>query len=212
MIFPDVFIPFSEEIGLVKEIDKFMMHKSMQVCNSWLEKGLDFGVLSLNAANAELDKMSFLSQVQELLEIHNFDASRLEIEILERQSMSNQGQALAVLHGLRALGVSISIDDFGTGYSSLSYLKNLPINTLKIDRSFIKDLPDDKDDKAIVKAIITLAKNLGFVTIAEGAETKEQVAFLTVEGCDKIQGYYYSKPLCASDFEALLRKGFGTLG
>ena len=204
LVFPDAFIPFSEEVGLVSKIDEYMMQATLKQAKIWLEKGLDFGVLSLNASVVDLGDMAFVSRVEQMLKQFSCDPARLEIEILERQTMKHQEKVLKVLHALRDLGVSLSIDDFGTGYSSLSYLKNLPVNTLKIDRSFVMDLPNDKDAIAIVKAIITLAENLSLSTIAEGVEDKSQAEFLAKAGCNKIQGYYYSKPIKAEDFEQML--------
>jgi EAL domain-containing protein (putative c-di-GMP-specific phosphodiesterase class I) len=118
--------------------------------------------------------------------------------------MSNPQNSIEMLNQIRNLGIVLSVDDFGTGYSSLSYLKKFPIDTLKIDRSFINDLPQDKDDAAIVKAIIALSKSLNIEVIAEGVETQEQLEFLLNEGCNNIQGYYYSKPLPADEFRAFL--------
>ena len=130
----------------------------------------------------------------------------LELEITENQIMNNPEISITILQEIRNLGIGISVDDFGTGYSSLSYLKRLPINKLKIDKSFIDDLPDDKDDVAITKAIIALAESLGLDLIAEGVETKEQLEFLVSKGCNIIQGYYYSKPLPAHAYRELLLK------
>ena len=120
--------------------------------------------------------------------------------------MKDPERSIDILRSIRSLGISISIDDFGTGYSSLSYLKKLPVSKLKIDRSFIIDVPEDEDDVAIVRTIIALAKNLGLETIAEGVETEGQIEFLVQEGCHNIQGYYYSKALSKAECEAFMKK------
>ena len=120
--------------------------------------------------------------------------------------MQNAEQAIAVMQALKKIGVKLSIDDFGTGYSSLSYLKRFPIDKLKIDQSFVRDLGEDEDDAAIVTAIIGLAKSLNLCVIAEGVEKKEQLEFLRAKGCDEVQGYYFSKPIPAADFEKLIWK------
>lgn len=205
LVFPNDFIPFAEEFGLLSEIDNFMMYETMKITKAWLDKGLSFGRLSLNVSTKELDDESFVHEIREAVSENNYETKYLELEILESQSIKNQEKVIKILSEIQNSGISISIDDFGTGYSSLSYLKKLPIDKIKIDRSFIKDLPQDKDSIAIVKTIIALAKNLDLGIIAEGVETKEQVDFLLAEGCEKIQGYYYSKPIRASEFEKLLK-------
>ena len=201
LIYPDTFIPFAEEIGLISEIDNFMMLSSMKQVMLWKDDGLKTGKLSVNLSVKQLSSKTYLSELKAILEEVTYDTKYLEIEITESYTINHQEKAIELLDEIRSLGISISIDDFGTGYSSLAYLKKLPINKLKIDRSFVKDIPSDKDDIAIVKTIIALAKNLGLEIIAEGAENKEQVDFLVKEGCDNIQGYFFSKPLSATDFE-----------
>jgi len=134
-------------------------------------------------------------------------AEWLELEITEGQIMNNPDQAIKILNNISDMGIEIAVDDFGTGYSSLSYLKKLPINKLKIDQSFVRNLPDDEEDAAIAKAVISLAQNLNLNIIAEGVETKEQKDFIINNGCPNIQGYFYSKPLPAGEFEHLLQKG-----
>ncbi|MDH4319780.1 MAG: EAL domain-containing protein, partial [Desulfobulbaceae bacterium] len=145
--------------------------------------------------------------VNETLEQTGLPANNLELEITEGILMQDTGKAIAILESLKKIGVTISMDDFGTGYSSLSYLKRLPIDVLKIDQSFIRNLSPDNEDATIVRTIIAMAKNLHLAVIAEGAESKEHVDFLIEEKCDQIQGYYYSKPLTTESFhEYLLNK------
>ena len=206
LIFPDAFITFAEEIGMLSTIDNYMMKKSMKIVLEWYKKGLNPGVLSLNLSAKQLENDKYVEEVKEIVTSIGFDYANLELEILEGQVMHHPKKAIEILEEIRDLGVMIAVDDFGTGYSSLSYLKTLPIDKLKIDRSFVRDLPANKDSVAIVKTIIALANNLDLEIIAEGAETKEQVDFLRAEGCAHIQGYYYSKPIPADKFEKLLQE------
>jgi diguanylate cyclase (GGDEF)-like protein len=208
LIFPDNFINFAEEIGLIVEIDTYMRKESMRITKEWTKKGLHFGKVSFNASTLELEDGNFVKHIKNDIEEMEYDTSKLELEILESQSIHNREKMITILQEIRDLGVSISIDDFGTGYSSLSYLKQLPINKLKIDRSFIIDVPSDTASVAIVKTIIALANNLGLELIAEGVETQEQIDFLIEHGCENIQGYYYSKPIPANKIEQLLINGF----
>jgi diguanylate cyclase (GGDEF)-like protein len=204
IVYPDKFIEFAEEIGVISEIDNFMMQDSMKKVKEWKAKGLNTGMLSVNISAKQLSSKDYISEVKDMLQSVDFDPHDLEIEITESQIMDNPEKAIVILNSIRSLGVTISIDDFGTGYSSLAYLKKLPIGKLKIDRSFISELPEDKDDIAIVKTIISFTANLGMDIIAEGVETKEQVDFLLKEGCRNIQGYYFSKPLSVDDCEKYL--------
>lgn len=140
------------------------------------------------------------------MDAYDFQPQWLELEVTEGEVMQNPEHSIKKLRRLSDLGIEIAIDDFGTGYSSLSYLKKLPLNKLKIDRSFIRDLPEDEDDKAIAKAIIALGRTLNMKLIAEGVETQEQRNFLLENGCDYIQGYYYAKPLESDAISALLKQ------
>lgn len=195
LIHPGEFIPFCEGSELIIDIDKYMLVHSMRQVLQWKKEGIHTGKLSVNISTKKLEKSNFVSELRQIVLTEKFDPQYLDIEILESQIMSNPKKVIKILHELKALGLSISIDDFGTGYSSLSYLKELPIDTVKIDRSFIIDLPGDGDSVSIVRTIIALAKNLNLNIIAEGVETKEQLDFLMKEGCTNIQGYYFSKPL-----------------
>ena len=205
MIFPDKFIPFAEEIGLIGAIDDVMMRLSIQQVLEWHRKGIECGKISINLSARQLTSKNYIQELEETINDIGLDTRYIEIEITETHIMENPQHAMDILNKIRALGISISIDDFGTGYSSLSYLKKLPVTKLKIDRSFVMELPYDKDDVAIVKTIISLAKNLDLEIIAEGVEEKAQVDFLVREGCDNIQGYYFSKPLSKEDCEKFLK-------
>jgi len=199
MMAPDEFIPFCEETGLVLEIDKYMLIQSMKQIMKWQKEGLEFGKVSVNVSTKKIESSNYIEELTYIIDSLQFDTSVLELEILEGQIMKNPQKSIEILNKLRDLGISISIDDFGTGYSSLSYLKKLPVTKIKIDRSFVIDLPTSKDDVAIVRTIINLAENLKIGIIAEGVEKKEQLDFLVNEGCYNIQGYYFSKPLPADE-------------
>ena len=202
---PDKFIPFAEETGLIVEIDRWVMDTAMKQFSQWYQEGLNPGMLSLNLAIKQLHDKEYIDFIKSLFEKYHFSENWLEFEITEGRIMNDPESAIKTLKQIRALGISLAIDDFGTGYSSLSYLKRLPIDTLKIDREFIMHLPDDEDDAAISKAIIALGTSLNLNIIAEGVETLEQKNFLIDNGCQWIQGYYYSRPLTSNDMHTLLQ-------
>jgi len=204
LIAPFKFIPLAEESGLIIQIDRLVMKMAMKQFTEWQNMGLNPGLVSLNLAMKQLNTKDFIEYLKESMKEFNFQASWLELEVTEGDVMANPEASILKLQQLHALGISIAIDDFGTGYSSLSYLKKLPLDKLKIDRSFIKDIPDDEDDMAITRAIIALAKSLKLTLIAEGVETKEQKKFIVENGCELIQGYYYSQPLCSDDMQKFL--------
>lgn len=205
LISPADFIPIAEETGLIVKLDQLIMKKAIKDFATWYKKGYKPGCLSLNLSMMQLKSSDFISILKESLLTNNYDANNLELEVTEGQIMQNPDESIEKLKELSSYGIKLSVDDFGTGYSSLSYLKRLPINKLKIDRAFVKDLPNDEDDVAISKSIIALSKNLKLDVIAEGVETNEQKQFLVENGCNKIQGYLYSKPKGADDIEELLK-------
>jgi diguanylate cyclase (GGDEF)-like protein len=204
IIYPDKFIPIAESTGLIKDIDRQVMIQAMSQVVDWREKGINPGTLSLNLSVKLLSDSSFLNTIEEVLSNANCKAEWVEFEVTESQLMENPEDCISKLNHLNQLGFKISIDDFGTGYSSLSYLKKLPLSKLKIDRSFVDGLPNDNEDLSICKAIISMAKSLSLDIIAEGIETKDQKDSIIELGCEKIQGYFYSKPLSAEDLETLL--------
>ena len=205
LVAPFKFIPLAEESGLIVKIDRLVMKMAMTQFKTWQEEGLNPGVLSLNLAMKQLDSKNFLEYLSEIMNELKFDFKWLEFEVTEGQVMNNPEASIKKLNQLHDLGISIAIDDFGTGYSSLSYLKKLPLDKLKIDRSFIQDIPNDEDDVAITKAIIALAKSLKLTIIAEGVETQQQKEFIVKNNCELIQGYFYHKPLTAEKMQELLR-------
>jgi len=201
---PFEFIPLAEENGLIIDIDRIVMKKAMRQFSQWYEQGLNPGILALNLSMRQLSDNHFITYLLKTMQEYNFQSSWLELEVTEGQMMSNPEQSIRKLKRLSEMGIEIAIDDFGTGYSSLSYLKKLPLNKLKIDQSFVRDIPDDEEDVAITKAIIALGKSLNLRLIAEGVETKEQKDFLLENNCHFIQGYYYSKPVPADEILTLL--------
>jgi len=205
IVSPMDFIPLAEELGLIVEIDRIVMKQAMAQFSKWYEEKIYPGKLSLNLAMAQLRQKDFSTLLFETMRQYNFKKEWLTLEVTETQVMSNPQLSIKKLQQLHDNGVEISVDDFGTGYSSLSYLKKLPLSKLKIDKSFIDDIPKDEDDVAITKAIIALAQSLNLGLIAEGVETQEQKEFLRENGCDCIQGYFYSKPLPADEMTKFLQ-------
>lgn len=208
LVSPNYFIPLAESTGLIVEIDRYVMKTAMRDLAHWREQGLTPGVLSMNLAIKQLKQQDFLSTFDRLMRETSCKPEWIALEVTEGQIMSNPEESIKVLRTLSDLGIALSVDDFGTGYSSLSYLKKLPIDKLKIDQSFVRDLPDDEEDAAIAKAVIALAKSLNLGIIAEGVETEKQKNFMIENGCEHIQGYLYSKPAPASEFKLLLSRGF----
>jgi diguanylate cyclase (GGDEF)-like protein/PAS domain S-box-containing protein len=206
LLYPDKFISLAEETGLIIQIDQWVMKTAMKQVSKWYKAGLNPGVLAVNLSIKQLECGDFSQKVQDRLEKYNFDPKWLELEITEGQMMKKTEEVIIKLNQINDLGIRISIDDFGTGYSSLLLLKRLPIHRLKIDRSFVKDIPDDEEDVAIIKAIIALAKSLNLDLIAEGVETKEQNDFLITHECTNIQGNYYSYPVPEKVMEKILLK------
>lgn len=204
LIAPDQFIPLAERTGLIVDIGAQVLQRVCGHARQWLDAGLDFGRLAINVAAPQIERHDFAGLLATALAQTGVPPHRIEIEITESLLMENPAHARETLLAIQALGVTTAIDDFGTGYSSLASLKQLPIDNLKIDRTFIKDLPRDPNDIAITRAVVSMAHSLGFTVIAEGIETEDQERFLKEEGCDEGQGYLYSRPLPAREFEAWL--------
>jgi len=206
MIFPDKFIPLAELTGMIVELDRLVMRKAITAFTQWHTAGLNPRKISLNLAIKQLAEEDFIAFVTELVGDRKYLLNMLEFEVTETQVMSNPQESIATLQKIHDLGILLSVDDFGTGYSSLSYLKKLPISKLKIDKSFVDELPNNSEDVAIAKTIISLCKSLGLSVIAEGVENLEQKDFLLANGCDNIQGYLYSKPLSQEDMTQFLKE------
>ena len=208
LISPDKFIPLAESTGLIVELDRYVMRTAMIQIVQWHKDGLNPGALAMNLAVKQLQQKDFIPMFKKLMQETDCKAQWIELEVTEGQVMTHPEEAIVRLKEISDLGIELAVDDFGTGYSSLAYLKRLPIDKLKIDQAFVRDLPDDEEDAGITKAVIALSKSLNLKVIAEGVETKEQRDFLVENGCKKIQGYFYSKPVPANEFENILRNGF----
>ncbi|MBD8149362.1 EAL domain-containing protein [Pseudomonas fluorescens] len=207
---PEHFIALAEENGTILQIGDWVLEQACRQLHAWQDTYEDFGPLSVNLAGAQLRQPNLLSRIEQLLRDYRLEPGCLQLEITENFIMSQAEEALTVLHQLKKLGVQLAIDDFGTGYSSLSYLKRLPLDFLKIDQSFVRGLPDDPHDAAIVRAIIALGHSMQFTIIAEGVENPAQQAFLAAEGCEQMQGYIVSLPLPPQLFaETFLRTRMG---
>lgn len=199
MISPEIFIPLAEESNYIIELGEWVLDQACQQLRAWLDLGVTGLSVAVNLSAVQLHHSEMLCQAQHKLAFYQLEPHNLELEVTETGLMQDIKAAATNLRGLRALGVRVAIDDFGTGYSSLSYLKTLPIDKIKIDKSFVRDIFDIEDDAIIVKTIIQLSKNLGMQVIAEGVETLEQERFLIELGCDEGQGYLYSKPVIAAE-------------
>jgi diguanylate cyclase (GGDEF)-like protein len=205
-IAPDFFIPIAEQSRCILSIGAWVLDKACRQLREWHDQGFDNLRMAVNLSTVQLHHANLPSQVDQLLRHYRLPAGSLELEITETGLMEDIGTAAQNLLSLRRAGALIAIDDFGTGYSSLSYLKSLPLDKIKIDRSFVRDLSEDEDDATIVRTIIQLARNLGMRVIAEGVETSAQERYVIDQGCDEGQGYFYSKPLAAADLTAFLHQ------
>lgn len=201
---PAQFITIAEEVGLIETIGEWVLNTACAEIKEWHSQGLEDLSVSVNLSAFQLRRGDLPELIKEALRTHQLPADKLDLELTESLIMENLDDNIAQLQAIRQLGVSLSLDDFGTGYSSLSYLKRFPINTLKIDRSFITDIEHSAQDCAITQAIIDMAHNLDMQVVAEGVETQRQLEILTDMGCDIIQGYYISRPLPEAEIRALL--------
>lgn len=207
LVSPARFIPLAEETGLIRQVGRWVLEEGCRQLRQWLDQGLWQGTLSLNLSGQQLAQDDLVEQVARILDLHGIPAHFLKLEVTEGFVMAQAEGAIERLHELRRLGVSIAIDDFGTGYSSLSYLKRLPVDELKIDQSFIRELDLDVKDAAIVRSILSLGQNLGLQVMAEGVEREEQQQLLRQFGCPGVQGFLFGRPLPSEEFGALLRQG-----
>jgi diguanylate cyclase (GGDEF)-like protein/PAS domain S-box-containing protein len=204
MISPEKFIPLAEQTGLILPIGEWVLRQACAQASAWQAAGWPLR-MSVNLSARQFRLPGLDSLIRGILDETGLDPGRLDIELTESMIVHDPAAVAAILTSMEKLGVQISIDDFGTGYSSLSHLKRFPVDVLKIDQSFVRDCTTDADDAAIVRAIVIMAHALGIQTIAEGAETKEQLEFLRRNGCDAIQGYYFSRPVPAEEIARLLR-------
>ncbi|MDO8789157.1 MAG: EAL domain-containing protein [Sulfuritalea sp.] len=200
LVVPARFIPLAEESGSIVALGEWVQRAACRHWAEWALAGLNPGVLSINVSGVEFRRGQIEDTVRKVLEATRLPPELLELEITESAIMSQAEKSIRVLHGLRAMGISLAIDDFGTGYSSLAYLKRLPLNKLKIDQSFVFGLPGDAEDCAIVRAVIALGHSLQLKVIAEGVETEQQREFLIREACDEMQGYLRGNPMPVDEF------------
>jgi len=200
---PARFIPLAEETGLIEPLGNWVLRTACAQAKAWLDAGLPL-LLAVNLSARQFQRQDIPQQVRTALADTGLPAQHLELEITESTLMEQGGQALDVLMALKRLGVRLAIDDFGTGYSSLAYLKRFPIDKLKIDQSFVRDIPNDSGDMEIAAAIIAMARSLRLAVLAEGVETREQLDFLRGQGCDAYQGFLFGHPVPGDAFATLL--------
>lgn len=199
LVSPDEFIPLAEETGLIIEIGEWVLNEACRQIVKWKDKCSDNLVMSVNISRKQLEEKKFASNLRKILLATNCPPENIELEITESSAMNNPQRAIKKLKLISDLGVQLALDDFGTGYSNLAYLKRFPFDRLKIDQSFVADIPNDPDDVAIIQTIILLAKQLRLKVIAEGVETKGQKQFLLENGCAEMQGYYFSRPVAPEE-------------
>jgi len=196
---PNQFIPLAEETGLIVDIDRQVMQDAMSQFQKWLNDGYDIGIISINLSMVQLVTPDFIDFVKNTINNCQISTSNLMFEVTETQIMKNPEKSIEILKKLQDLGIKLAIDDFGTGHSSLAYIKKLPVNKLKIDQSFVRDIFISDDDRKLTRAIISISKSLNLEVIAEGVETREQAIFLVENGCKEAQGYLYYKPQNANN-------------
>jgi diguanylate cyclase (GGDEF)-like protein len=201
---PGEFIPVLEEIGLIVPVGEWVVRRACADLRSWLVDGVTVGPVSVNLSARQFRLHDLDRRIKSMVLAAGVDPGLIELEITESQLMQDPDHAIRIMRALREAGMRIAIDDFGTGYSSLAYLTRLPVNSLKIDRSFVQDMARDKDDATIVRTIIEMAHSLGFTVVAEGVETGEQAAFLRLLRCEEAQGYLFAEPMPAAEFTRLV--------
>jgi predicted signal transduction protein with EAL and GGDEF domain len=207
VIAPTQFISIAEESGLIVPIGRWVLREACRQAKAWQDAGLPLIRLAVNISAVELRSKDFVEGMKTILADTRFDPRCLELELTETFLMQDSKSTADVLGALKELGLKLALDDFGTGYSSLTYMRRFPIDTLKIDRSFVRNLTTDADDASIVSAVINMGKSLHMSVVAEGVETRDQLLFLQEHGCPEAQGYCFSYPLSARKFAALHRQG-----
>ena len=206
-ISPDEFIPVLEEMGAIHEVGALVMEIACQQLKSWHDAGYSNFVMSVNVSAVQFRDMRLAEEIEEVIKRTGIRPEFLEVELTETAIMEDVSQTQAILTVLKKLGVRISVDDFGTGYSSLGYLRSFPLDTLKIDRTFVTELPGNSEDRSLTSAIIAMARSLHLHVVAEGIETQAQADFLLEQNCDEFQGFLFSRPIDYQSFNILLEKG-----
>jgi EAL domain-containing protein (putative c-di-GMP-specific phosphodiesterase class I) len=204
VLLPNSFIPLAEETGLIVPMGKWVLETACVQNMAWQQQGLPPIRIAVNLSPRQFSDPNLLHDIRAALKQSGMPPQLLELEITESMVMQNVERAVRVLESIKSLGVTLAIDDFGTGYSSMSLVKKFPIDVLKIDRSFVREITSDSEDKAIADAIIALGRALDLTIVAEGVETAEQEALLRAHNCDEVQGYLISKPVPADEFAAFL--------
>lgn len=206
LLAPDCFVQLAEEAGLIDDIGTWVLHAACHQARTWRQRGIPHLSVAVNVSAAQFNKGNLVSAVASALAASGLEPQALELEITESTVMHDVQAAIGTLRKLKDMGVVLSVDDFGTGYSSLSYLKRFPLDSLKVDRSFVQDIGVDPDHESIVRAIINLAKTLKLKVTAEGVESTEQLRFLLHEGCDRVQGYLFGRPVTSEGLEHLVKQ------
>jgi EAL domain-containing protein (putative c-di-GMP-specific phosphodiesterase class I) len=207
MVSPMQFIPVAEESSLILDIGSWVLHTACRQLAEWAKNELtQHLILAVNVSAKQFRQADFVEMIAKALSQYSVNASSLKLELTESVVLNDVSDVVSKMDSLKALGIRLSMDDFGTGYSSLSYLKKLPIDQIKIDQSFVRDIETDPNDAVMVKTIIDLGKNFRLHVIAEGVETESQLAFLKLHGCMAYQGYLFGKPVPIEEFEAKLKK------
>ena len=208
LVSPLEFIPLAEESGLILPIGQWVLETACAQLRAWKQEDPTRGlVLAVNISAKEFLQADFVAHVQATIQRHAIDPQQLKLELTESLLLENLKDTVSIMNALKDVGIQFSLDDFGTGYSSLQYLKQLPLDQIKIDQSFTRDLTVDSSDEAIVRTIIAMAKSLNLNVIAEGVETEEQLQMLLSKGCTYYQGYLFGKPVPIEQFDSLLRQG-----
>jgi EAL domain-containing protein (putative c-di-GMP-specific phosphodiesterase class I) len=201
---PSRFVPVLEENGLILPVGEWVVEEACRQLKAWIEQGLGGLTASINISARQLQDKGIERKIADIVSSCSLDPSRIELELTESVLMNKPDEVAVLLTRIKQCGMRISVDDFGTGYSSLSYLKRFPLDVLKIDRSFVKDMLDNPEDVMIIRAIVALARSLKLRTVAEGVETEEQFSLLARLGCDEYQGYLVSPPLPGNQLAAML--------
>ncbi len=204
LISPGQFIPVAEESGLILPIGKWVLGEACRQARKWEDAGLHLGAIAANISAVQFREQDFLTSILGILTLSGLDPKTLELELTESVLIRHAAAAECILQPLRQRGVQVAIDDFGTGYSSLSYLTQFPIDSLKIDQSFIRQITATPGNTSIVLAVLSIARGLNLKVVAEGVETQEELSFLRAHNCDEAQGYYFSRPIPAESFVKLL--------
>jgi diguanylate cyclase (GGDEF)-like protein len=206
LVAPGRFIPIAEESGLIRPIGAWVLKTACMQNRAWQRQGVRRFPVAVNLSPRQFAEETLLDDIKSALAESGLTASDLELEITESMVMNDPEQAVSILRRLKELGIRVAIDDFGTGYSSLAYLKRFPIDSVKVDRSFVEDIPEDVNSMAIAQAVIAMAHSLRLKVVAEGVESEAQLSFLRGEGCDEIQGHYFSEARAASELSEIMRR------